>query len=223
MGPYRNAHFLVPKKNEKYRFIISGVSANRHTLEDAGIPPNVEECSESFPALPISLILDFYSGYDQKILHEDSRNYTAFQTTQGMHQPTQLVQGATNSVSAFVRASWKIPNAHLGSFADIFVDDVGVKGPKSRYGEEEVEGLAGKQRFVMEHLQNLDNVLADVERAGVTISGEKSDWCWNGVKIVGFVCGEAGRWPQASKVDKLCNWPWCENRTESRAFLGLCT
>jgi len=29
----------------------------------------------------------------------------------------------------------------------------------------------------MEHLQNLDNLLADVERAEATISGEKSDWC----------------------------------------------
>jgi hypothetical protein len=83
--------------------------------------------------------------------------------------------------------------------------------------------LPGVQRFDMEHLQNLDYVLADVERAGATMSGEMSDWCWNGVKIVGFVCGEAGRWPQASKVDKVWNWPRCENRTECRAFLGLCT
>jgi hypothetical protein len=222
-GPYRNTHFLVPKKNGKYRFIISAVSANRHTLEDAGIPPNVEEFSEAFAGLPISSLIDFHSGYDQKRLHEDSRDYMAFQTTQGLYRPTRLVQGATNSVSAFVRVSRKILNAHLGSIAEIFVDDVGVKGPKSRYGEEEVEGLPGVRRFVMEHLQNLDNVLADVERAGATISGEKSDWCWNGVKIVGFVCGEAGRWPQASKVDKVWNWPRCENRTECRAFLGLCT
>ena len=75
----------------------------------------------------------------------------------------------------------------------------------------------------MEHLQNLDNVLADVERAGATISGETSDWYWNRVKIVGFVCGEAGWWPQASRVDKVWNWPRSENRTECRAFSGLCT
>jgi len=38
-----------------------------------------------------------------------------------------------------------------------------------------VEQLPGVRRFVMEHLHNGDNVLADVERAGATISGEKSD------------------------------------------------
>jgi hypothetical protein len=60
------------------------MSANRHTLEDAGIPLNVEEFSEAFAGLPISSLIDLDSGYDQKRLHEDSRNYMAFQTTQGL-------------------------------------------------------------------------------------------------------------------------------------------
>jgi len=196
-GPYRNAHLLVPKRNGKYHFIISAVSANQHTLEDSGIPPNVEEFSEAFAGLPIFSLIDFHSVYDQKMLHEDSRNYMACQTTQGMYRPTRLVQGATNSVSAFDRVSRTILNAHLRSIAEIFVDDFGVNGPKSRYGEEEVEGLAGVRRCVVDHLQNLDNVLADVERAGATISREKSAWCWNRVKIVRFVCADAGRWPLA--------------------------
>jgi hypothetical protein len=119
--------------------------------------------------------------------------------------------------------SQKIISAHLESIAEILLDDVGVKGPENQYGEEGVEGLPGVLRFVMKHLQNLDNVLADVERAGGTISGEKSNWCRNSVKIVGFVCGDAGRWAQASNVDMVWNWPWCENRTECRGFLGNCT
>jgi len=222
-GPYRNAHFLVPKKDGKYRFIISAVSANRHTLEDTEIPPNIEQFSEAFARLLISSLTDFHSGYDQKMLHEDSRDYMTFQTAPGMYRPSRLVQGATNLVSAFVRVARKILNTHLWSIAEILVDDVGVNAPKSRYREKEVEELPGVQRFVMEHLQNLNNVLPDVERAGATISGEKSDRCWNGVKIVSFVCGEARRWPQASKVDKVWNWPWCKNCTECRAVLGLCT
>ena len=140
-GPYKNAHFLAPKKNGKYSFITSAVSANQHTLEDSGIPLNVEEFSEAFAVLPIAPLIDLHSGYDQKMLHEESRDYMAFQTTQGMYRPTRLVQGATNSVSAFVRVSRKILNTHLGSIAEIFVDDVRVESRKSRYGEEDVEGL----------------------------------------------------------------------------------
>jgi hypothetical protein len=59
-GPYRNAHFLVPKKNAKYRFINSAVSAHGHTVEDSGIPPNVEEFSEAFAGLPIFSLIDFH-------------------------------------------------------------------------------------------------------------------------------------------------------------------
>jgi hypothetical protein len=92
------------------------------------------------------------------MLHKDSQNYMAFQTTQGLYRPTTLVQGATNSVSAFVRVSQKLVHAHQGSIVEIFVHNVRVKDPKSRYGEEEVETLPGVRRFVMEHLQNLDNV-----------------------------------------------------------------
>jgi hypothetical protein len=86
-----------------------------------------------------------------------------------------------------------------------------------------VERLTGVRKLVMDHLQNLDDVLAYVERAGATISGETSDLCWNTVKIVGFVCGEAGWWPHASKVDKVWKWPWCKHSAKCRAFLELCT
>jgi hypothetical protein len=99
--PYRNAHLLVPKYKEKYCFIIFAGSANRHTLKDGGIPHIVQESSEDYPGLPISLLMTFHSGYTQKILHKDIRDYMAFRTTHGMYRPTRLVQGATNLVSAF--------------------------------------------------------------------------------------------------------------------------
>ena len=140
----------------------------------------------------------------------------AFQNMQGMYRPTRLVQGATNLVSAYVRVSGKCHNAQVRSVAEIFVNNVGGKGAMSPYGEAEVEMLPGVHRFVMQHLQNHDNILANVERSGATLSGEKSDCCWNGVRIVKCDCGEAGRWQQASKVSEVCIWPWRENRTEYR-------
>jgi hypothetical protein len=77
--------------------------------------------------------------------------------------------------------------------AEILVDNVGVNGPNSRYGEEQVEDLPGVHKLLMEHLQNLDNLLANVGRAGATISGVKSDCGWNGVTLVGLDWGEVGK------------------------------
>jgi hypothetical protein len=80
--------------DEKYWIIISAVSANRHTLEDAGIRPNVEEFAKAFARLPISSPINFHTGYDQKILHEDSQENMAFQTMQGRYQPINTHTGS---------------------------------------------------------------------------------------------------------------------------------
>jgi len=179
--------------------------------------------SEAVPGLPISSLIDVRSGYNQKMLHQDSRDYMAFQMMQGLYRPTRLVKGATIPVSTFVRVSQIILNTVLQPITEIFVDNVRAKGRKSGYGNKVVEGVPGVRKFAMDHLQNLDNILADVQRAGATIPREKSDWGWNRVTIVEFVSREAGRWPLPSKFDKLWNWHWRAMCTECRAYFGLCT
>ena len=59
--------------------------------------------------------------------------------------------------------------------ADFFFNDVPVKGPTTRYADQEL--YPGIRRFVLEHLENLDAVLFNMELAGVSISGPKSTWC----------------------------------------------
>ena len=140
--------------------------------------------------MPSSPQIDIHPTYAHKMLHKVGQDYLAFETPPGMYWPTRLVLGATNSESACVRVSEGSVPAQLGAIAEIFVHNVSVKCPKSQYGDVEVEGMPGVRTFVMEHLQNLDNILADVETAGATISGQKSDWCWNGAKIVGMSVGK---------------------------------
>jgi len=65
LAPYRKAHFWVAKKNGKYRLIISVMSVNWHTVEDAGIMAKVEEVSEVFTRLPMSSLIKYHSGYDK--------------------------------------------------------------------------------------------------------------------------------------------------------------
>ena len=129
-GPYRNDNFLVPNKNGKYRFIISDMSANRHTLQDTGMLRRVEKFVKAFTGLPISSLIDFHSRYHHKMLHQDSWDYMAFLTKQGMCRPNRHVKGATNLVSALVRVSRTLLHVDLGSIAEIFIDNVGVKGPE---------------------------------------------------------------------------------------------
>lgn len=221
-GPYRNPCFFVPKKNGKYRFIISCTKANGETLQDAGLPPNVEEFAEGFAGYPAVTVVDFFMGYEQVELDERSRDLMAFQTSRGLKRPTVMVQGATNSVADFVRRAKKIIYRWLGNTADIFVDDVGIRGPRETYNDEDHPDLPGVRRWVLEHIVNVDNVLADIERAGATVSGEKSQWVGERVEIVGFGCDASGRHPVEKKVEKIVRWKPPTEPKHLRAFLGVC-
>jgi hypothetical protein len=111
-----------------------------------------------------------------------------------------LLQGATNSVAQFCRIVLRILAEYYLTICLPFVDDIGVKGPTSRFEDEE-EALSIR-KFVLIYLQYLSMVLADIERAGCTIS-LKSQFYMNRINAVGFVCNEEGRKLSSSKVIKI--------------------
>jgi Integrase zinc binding domain/RNase H-like domain found in reverse transcriptase/Reverse transcriptase (RNA-dependent DNA polymerase)/Chromo (CHRromatin Organisation MOdifier) domain len=218
-GSYRNPWFLVKKKNGEYRLINAATKLNGVTIKDACIPPNVEEFVEEMSGLAVASVLDMFSGYDQIELDKSSRNMTGFSTPLGLLRMTTLPQGATNSVGQFIRIVLKVLYQILGIDAMPFMDDIAVKGPRSRYDDEEI--LPGVRRFIMEHIQSLDRTLLKLERAGLTISGEKMQLCVDSMELVGYVCDSDGRHPNKSKVSKILAWGPCEDTKGVRAFLGV--
>ena len=136
---------------------------NRVTVKNTNLPPSTDEFSEEFAGCAISSLIDFFSGYDQVELDEESQDLTAFMTPLGLIRMTTLPQDATNLVAQFVRIVLKILALHLRDRAKFFLDDVGVKKQKSKYNNEKV--APGIKRYVLEYIQNLDKVLVDLERA----------------------------------------------------------
>ena len=219
-GPYRNPIFLVGKKDQgDFRLINAAMYMNKVTRRDGNLPPEVDEFSERFAGMMVVTLADWFSGYDQVELKKECRDLTGFMTPIGLLRMTTLPQGATNSVGQFVRIANKILE-EVSDIAGAFVDDIGVEGPKTDYGGEEIE--PGLRRYIIEHIQNVDRMLCEIERAGATLSGLKTQWCQPGVRIVGFVCDKDGRHPESSKVAKILDWPECHNPTELKGFLGLC-
>ena len=85
-----------------------------------------------------------------------------------------------------------------------------------------ISQIPGVHLYVLEAIQNLDAVLADIERAGGTIAGYKSVFVAEGIKVVAYVCDSNGRHPDIEKVKKIPDWPPCKSVTEAKAFIGLC-
>ena len=90
---------------------------------------------------------------------------------------------------------------HLRDRAKLFLDNVAIKGPKATYNNEEM--ALGIKRYVFEHIQNLDKILADLDQAGIIIAGAKSQFSQARLKIVGYICDADSRHPDTSKVLKI--------------------
>lgn len=102
----------------------------------------------------------------------------SFRDLRRLPQERGLPQGATNSVAQFVRVVVKILRDWIPHVALPYQDDVGVKGARTRYNDEEIPKLPGVRRFMMEHIQHLDKLLADIERSGTTVAEDKSRFVW---------------------------------------------
>jgi hypothetical protein len=101
-----------------------------------------------------------------------------------------------------------------------FVDDIGVKGPRSTYGDQSIPENPKIRRFIWEYAHTLYKCLALMKEAGATASGKKLVLATPQVTIVGYLCDLEGIRPRHGIVSKVTNWPTPRNMTELRGFLG---
>jgi len=152
---------------------------------------------------------------------------TAFPTPLGLLRMTALPQGYTNRVQAFDWVMKKILTDQIAAgIGKPFIDDVAVKLAsrsmcldKNDIPEQVAPGI---RKYVLEAIIWLDKILADIEHAGGTISGKKSQFLKEQIKIVAYVCGIDVRRPEEAKIRKITKWPACADLTDVRAFLGIC-
>ena len=131
------------KHNGKLRIVHDIQQMNKVTIKDAGIPPSPEDFVEAFSGRTCYGLGDIMGGYDERELAYESRPLTTFETPLGRLQLTRLPQGATNSVAVYqAQMMWilqdKIPE-HIG----VFIDDGGIKGPRTDYGGETLKENPG--------------------------------------------------------------------------------
>jgi hypothetical protein len=107
-------------------------------------------------------------------LNEKSQPLTAFYTpTHGLVQQCTLPIRTTNSVAEFVRVVTKILQDLIPRVCMPYMDNIAVKGPKDNYNSETL--LPGVRRFVRDHIININKTLWNLEMAGATASGFKSE------------------------------------------------
>jgi hypothetical protein len=153
---YRSHWFCVAKKDGRLRIVHSLEPLNKVTIPHSGVTPIPEHLAEQFVCWPCGAMLDLYIGYDECIVHEDSRDLTTFQTPFGSLRLVTLPMGWTNLVPIFhddVTVT-HILRAEIPNITIPYIDDVPVKGPASMYRLvnglfETIPDNPGIRRFVL--------------------------------------------------------------------------
>jgi hypothetical protein len=215
---YRSRIFAVGKPKGGIRLVADVQELNRVTVRDAGLPPRTDDFAESFVGHVIYGLADLFSGYDGRRLGIASRPLTTFSSLIGPHRSCVLPQGATNSLPEFQRCTTHTLQEEIPQNGGVFVDDVGLKGPKSTYGDE--EAAPGIRRFVFEYATTLDRFLTRFIEAGITASGTKLVLATPRLHIVGSIVSKDGWHLEHGLVTKILNWGPLTSVTDVRSFLG---
>src|SRR5882757_2872657 len=214
---YRSRWFCVLKKvTNVLRLVLSLEPLNRITIRHSGVPPIPDHLAEQFAGLACGAMFDLYVGYDERLITESSRDYTTFQTPYGALRLVTLPMGWTNSVPIFHDDVSYILRDEIPQVTKPYIDDVPVKGPKTRYDLpdgtcETIPENKGIRRFVWEHLENVCRVLQRIAYAGATFSGTKSILCAEEITVVGHRCTYEGRKPESNRVGLITRWGPCKD------------
>ena len=122
--------------------------------------------------------LDLHIVFDQRSLDEQSRDLTTFQTPLGTFCLTVLLMGYTNSVQILHNDLVFILCNKILDVTNLYTDNVLVIRPCSRYEnadrmEEMLPKNVGIQKFVYEHLIDINQILQRVKAVGGTFSKKK--------------------------------------------------
>ena len=224
---YRSRWFCVLKKNGDLRLVHDLQPLNKVSIRDAGVPPIIDNFVEPFAGYQCYTVFDLFSGYDARTVDPQSRDLTSFMTPLGLLRITCIPQGYTNSPAEFQNCMTFILQDEIPHVANIFIDDLPIKGPQNQYLDENgnpetLSANPGIRRFIWEHALDVHRILHRLMHAGATISAKKMQICKPEVIIVAQKCSAEGRRPEDIKVDKVLNWPPLRTVKDVRGFLGLC-
>ena len=126
------------KKDKQLLWVVFDLQdLNRVSIRDAAMPSFVETLAEQFSGAGIYTNLDFDVAFDQHKIDPESRNMTTFNTPLRTFRLIVLPMGYTNSPQIMHNDVVFMLQDEIGGCALVYIDDTGIKGPKTRYQAED--------------------------------------------------------------------------------------
>jgi hypothetical protein len=204
---YSQVH-VQPKKNPgEFRLCIDFRGLNDATTRISWPIPNIKamlsRLGEKKPKY--FAVMDLTSGYWQTMMHEDSRDHTAFITPTGTYRWKRVPQGLKGSGSYFQsKMNEVIGGELLFNGVEVYLDDILVYGNTQR-----------------EYLDNLSKLLQRFKDYGVRLSPKKCIFGVPEVEYVGHVINNLGHTFSEKKKAHCLNFPKPTTHKHMKGFLGL--
>src|SRR5258708_4535694 len=212
---YRSTLFAMEKKGGVLRVVHDLQPLNTVTIQDATLPPWVNNMIESFSGRVVYGLFDLKSRYDSRILATILRDLTSFYVEgMGLLRLMHLPQGHTNLVAEFQCCTQHMIGPMYPKEAEVFIDDCTIKGLKTRHNESTIPLNEQIRVFIWEYAKTIQELLARVQASRATISGLKMVLAMPRLQLLGSEVWLDGVHVSHEVTAKLAKWPTCTNPME---------
>ena len=203
-SPWSSPVVLLEKPDGDYRFCVDYRKLNAVTKKDAYPLPRIDETLDALGNANTFTTLDLQSGFWQIPVREVDKDKTAFSTHNGHYAFNTMPFGLANSPATFQRLMDLVLSGLHWSHCLVYLDDIIVFASSFE-----------------EHLKRLDTVLGRIASAGLTLKPSKCQWLKKSVKFLGHIVSDKGVTVDPAKVQSVKEFPFPQNKTDVRSFLGL--
>ena len=183
MSKYSSPVVLVPKKGGKVRFALNYTNLNACIPDDRYTTPNIETVLSVLHGNTIFSTIDLTDAYWSVPLAKESRQYTAFQTPDGLFQYKYLPQGMKTAGAVFCRHIDRMIGSLKWTHVLVYIDDLLIFSKTAE-----------------EHLEILDKVWTQLRKYKMTLSARKCFLFQDKVKYLGHEITAEGVKVDAEKI-----------------------
>ena len=205
-SPWSSPVILVKKKDGSHRFCADYRKLNSVTVKDVYPLPRIDDALSRLQKTKFFSMMDMQSGFWQIEMEPESKEKTAFITSDGLWQFKKMPFGLCNSPATFRRMMDIVLMGLKWDTCLIYLDDVVVFS-----------------KTFDEHLDKLDKVLTAIQQAGLRLKIKKCNFGMTKLRMLGHVVDEFGVYPDPEKVKAVKDFPQPTNVKALQSFIGLCS
>ena len=202
-SPWAAPSFIIPKKDQRVRFITDFRELNKCIERKPWPMPHITEVLQDIGHYTYVTALDLSMGYYHFRLSDALADMCTFMLPFGKYKYRRLPMGLNISPDFFQRCMTQL----FGdlSFVICYLDDIAIITDGS----------------YEDHMEKLDIVLERLKSRGLQVNGLKSFWVVKEVEYLGFILTPEGLKPQPKKVEAIRKLAPPTTRRQLRHFIGM--